>query len=100
MPAIDEVTNPQLAYLRLHGRNAAWLTLKKQEERHTYEYSPEDLDEIATRVRSLAAQAGHVRVVANNHARDYAPKAALGLQQRLGLERKRPVPGETSQPGA
>ena len=28
MPPVDEVTNPQLAYMRLHGRNQAWLGAK------------------------------------------------------------------------
>jgi uncharacterized protein YecE (DUF72 family) len=88
MPAIDEVTNPALAYLRLHGRNADWLKLKKQEERHTYSYTADDLKEIAVRVQSLAASADHVRVVANNHAQDFAPKAALALQRLLGLTRR------------
>jgi hypothetical protein len=29
-----------------------------------------------------------VRVVANNHAKDFAPKTALALQKLLGLERR------------
>src|SRR3954463_12334275 len=42
MPPIDEVTNPKLAYLRLHGRRPDWLKLKDQEEKHTYEYSADE----------------------------------------------------------
>jgi uncharacterized protein YecE (DUF72 family) len=83
MPMIDEVTNPQLAYLRLHGRNPAWPTLKTTEERHTYEYTMPELAEIAARVRQLATQAKIVHVIANNHAQDFAPKAALKLKQLL-----------------
>jgi uncharacterized protein YecE (DUF72 family) len=88
LPADDAITNPQLAYLRLHGRNPDWLSLKKQEERHTYAYPEEELNEIAARVRSLATKAERVRVVANNHAKDFAPKTALALQKLLGLERR------------
>jgi uncharacterized protein YecE (DUF72 family) len=87
MPALDEVTNPQLAYLRLHGRRADWTTLKTTEERHTYEYSAGELEEIATRVRALAAKADAVHVVANNHAKDLAPKTALALKKLLEASR-------------
>jgi uncharacterized protein YecE (DUF72 family) len=85
MPAVDEVTNPRLAYLRLHGRNPRWLDAKTAADKHTYAYTEDDLREIAARVRKLAARAESVRVVANNHARDYAPRTALALKERFGL---------------
>lgn len=85
MPPVDEVTHPQLAYLRLHGRRPDWLTLKDAESRHTYEYSAAELKEIAARVQALAAKAASVHVVANNHAQDFAPKTALALQKLLGI---------------
>jgi uncharacterized protein YecE (DUF72 family) len=89
MPPVDEVTNPRLAYLRLHGRRPDWLTLKGDvEEKHTYEYNATELEEIAARVRGLAAKADAVHVVANNHAQDFAPKTALALQQLLGVAKK------------
>jgi uncharacterized protein YecE (DUF72 family) len=84
MPPVDEVTQSTLAYLRLHGRNAKYLESKSAEERHTYAYSEADLQQIANRVRHLAASAENVRVVANNHAFDYAPRAALRLKELLG----------------
>lgn len=84
MPDVDEVTHPDLAYFRLHGRNPGWLEAKSAEERHRHEYTARQLDEIAARVQTMAAAAAQVCVVANNHARDYAPKAALALQERLG----------------
>lgn len=88
MPAIDEATNPRLAYLRLHGRNLDWWKVKTTGERHSYAYSDDDLADVEMRVRALAAKAEEVHVIANNHAQDFAPKAALALQQRLGLTRK------------
>jgi uncharacterized protein YecE (DUF72 family) len=88
MPPMDEVTNPQLAYLRLHGRRPDWFELKDQEERHTYVYPDDELTEIAERVRALAKKAETVHVVANNHAQDFAPKTALALQKLLGLTRR------------
>lgn len=99
MPPLDEVTNPRLAYLRLHGRRSDWLTLKDQEEKHSYEYSEAELKEIAARVRALAEKAETVHVVANNHAKDFAPKTALALQRLLGIERKRPEDAAGLLPG-
>jgi uncharacterized protein YecE (DUF72 family) len=87
MPAIDEVTNSRLAYLRLHGRNKDWPKLKTAEERHSYEYGEEELAELAKRVRALAMKAEEVHVIANNHAQDFAPKTALALQRLLGVTR-------------
>lgn len=92
MPPVDEVTNPRLAHLRLHGRRSDWLELKDQGERHAYEYSPKELKEIAARVRLLAEKAETVHVVANNHANDFAPKTAIALQQLLGIARKSAAP--------
>lgn len=89
MPPVDEVTNPQLAYLRLHGRRKDWLTLKDAKSKHSYEYSKKELNEIVGRVKTLAKQAQTVHVVANNHAQDFAPKTALALQRLLGIERRR-----------
>jgi uncharacterized protein YecE (DUF72 family) len=83
MPVVDEVTNPQLAYLRLHGRNSAWLTAKSAAERHAYAYPSREVRELAARIRSLANKADHVQAVANNHAHDFAPKLALALQDLL-----------------
>jgi uncharacterized protein YecE (DUF72 family) len=85
MPAVDEVTNPTLAYLRLHGRNPRWLEVDSTEARHTYEYTKPDLEEIAGRVRKLSAQAQDVHVILNNHASDFAPKGALALKELIGV---------------
>lgn len=85
MPAVDEVTNPKLAYLRLHGRRTDWEDLKTAEEKHGYQYSEVELKELAARVRQLAKKADAVHVVCNTHAQDFAPKAALALSQLLGI---------------
>jgi uncharacterized protein YecE (DUF72 family) len=84
MPPVDEVTRPDLAYARLHGRNQQWLTVKSAAERHHYEYAARELTDLATRIRDLATRATKVYVVANNHAEDFAPKAAIALKERLG----------------
>jgi uncharacterized protein YecE (DUF72 family) len=83
-PVLDEVTNPNLAYLRLHGRNrAGYLKGGSAAEQHDYRYRDAELDGIAARIRQLAKKAKDVRVVCNNHAKDFAPRAALALQKRM-----------------
>jgi uncharacterized protein YecE (DUF72 family) len=85
MPPVDEVTSPKLAYLRLHGRNAkGWKNAQTAVERHTYLYRPSELKEIVRRIRKLERRAERVRVVANNHAKDFAPRTALELKRLLG----------------
>jgi len=85
MPAIDEVTRTGLAYLRLHGRNRmGYLKGGSAAGQHHYRYREAELKEIATRIRKLARKANEVRVVCNNHAEDFAPRAALTLQKLIG----------------
>jgi uncharacterized protein YecE (DUF72 family) len=83
MPPVDEVTQPELAYLRLHGRNPQYTKAKSAEERHTYAYNQSELKELVRRIRFLSQKARNVRVVANNHAQDFAPKTAFELQELL-----------------
>ena len=69
MPAADVVTNPRLAYLRLHGRDPkAYLTGKTVAERFHYDYSDTELGEVADRARHLAAEADEVHIVFNNNS--------------------------------
>jgi uncharacterized protein YecE (DUF72 family) len=84
LPAIDEVTHPQLAYMRLHGRNPDYLKAKDAAGRHRHDYAADELGEIVGRIRRLATRAKNVHVSVNNHAEDFAPKAALELRRLLG----------------
>ena len=89
-PVLDDITQPELAYLRLHGRNrAGYLKGGSAATQHLYRYKDEELAEIAARVRKIARKAKDVRVVCNNHARDFAPRAALALNARLNVPPKR-----------
>ncbi|MGZ5537284.1 MAG: DUF72 domain-containing protein [Chthoniobacterales bacterium] len=81
---LDEITDPRTAYLRLHGRDArAYTTGKTVAERFNYDYSDEEIEEVADRSRKLAKEAKEVHVVFNNNALDYAPHAALRLRKAL-----------------
>ena len=82
MPAVDEITDARLAYLRLHGRDAkAYLTGKTVAERFDYNYNDSELDEIMQRATDLSRQADEVHVVFNNNSRDSAPKGAERLRK-------------------
>jgi uncharacterized protein YecE (DUF72 family) len=85
MPSdLNEITNPDLAYLRLHGRDArAYLTGKTVAARFNYDYNEAEIGEVAKRSRKLAEHAREVHVIFNNNALDYAPRAAARLRAAL-----------------
>ncbi|MGI8955399.1 MAG: DUF72 domain-containing protein [Chthoniobacterales bacterium] len=93
MPSgLNEVTNRRLAYLRLHGRDAeAYLRGKTVAERFYYDYSDEEIAEVAERATKLAGEVEQVHVVFNNNALDFAPHAALRLRAALGQIAKGPA---------
>lgn len=81
---VDEVTDPNVAYLRLHGRNAkAYITGKTVAARFDYDYSEKEIADVAKRSRKLAKEARDVHVIFNNNNLDYAPHAALRLRKAL-----------------
>lgn len=92
LPPIDEVTNPLLSYMRLHGRNPNYLRSKSAAERHEHDYTAIELEEIAARIRSLASRAKDVHVSFNNHFATFAPKAALAFRRLLGQSVPPPLP--------
>jgi uncharacterized protein YecE (DUF72 family) len=86
MPSdVDEVTNSNVAYLRLHGRNAkAYITGKTVAARFDYNYNDREITEIGERSKKLAKEARELHVIFNNNNLDYAPRAALRLRKALG----------------
>ena len=84
-PDLNAITNPDLAYLRLHGRDArAYTTGKTVAARFNYDYSDAEIEEVVDRARGLTKEAKEVHVVFNNNALDYAPHAALRMRKALG----------------
>jgi uncharacterized protein YecE (DUF72 family) len=75
----------RVAYIRLHGRNAAaWFGREASAAaRYDYLYSMEELDPWVERARALAARAEEVFIVANNHYRGKGPANALMLGAAL-----------------
>jgi uncharacterized protein YecE (DUF72 family) len=93
MPSeIDEVTNSNAAYLRLHGRNAkGYISGKTVAARFDYDYSENEITDVARRSRKLAKEARELHVIFNNNNLDYAPRAALRLRKALGQIVKTPA---------
>ena len=84
-PDLNEITTPQLAYLRLHGRDAhAYTTGKTVAARFNYDYNDNEIGEVAQRARKLIREAKELHVVFNNNALDYAPHGAARLRAALG----------------
>ena len=82
---VDAVTNSNVAYLRLHGRDAkAYVTGKTVAARFDYDYDENEVAEVAQRSRKLGKEARDVHVIFNNNNLDYAPRAALRLRKALG----------------
>lgn len=87
MPPLDAVTRDDLAYLRLHGRNArGWVKGRSVAERFAYRYDDAELEEIAHRAEGLAEEADTVRVMFNNNRGDDAPVGAARMRELLGQE--------------
>lgn len=94
-PELNEITDPGLAYLRLHGRDArAYTTGKTVASRFNYDYTDGEIGEVAERVNALAQEAKEVHVVFNNNALDYAPHAAARMRTALG-QMIADMPGQT-----
>ena len=85
MPPIVEVTCPELAYLRLHGRNAGtWQGSRTVAERFDWQYSDEELGEWVGPVIEMAERAQEVAVVFNNNHGDFALRSAARFGELVG----------------
>lgn len=88
IPLVETVTTPELAVVRLHGRNAqGWFNQGTdwRKTRTLYRYSEAKLQDIAALVKRVAQHAQQVCVIFNNNSvKDAAPNA-LRLQKILGL---------------
>ncbi len=85
MPSdLNEITSPGFSYLRLHGRNArGYLSGKTVAARFDYDYSNQEIVEVAERSKKLARKTRELHVIFNNNNLDYAPRAAARLRVAL-----------------
>jgi len=89
MPPLVEVTSPELAYLRLHGRNAAtWQGSRTVAERFDWQYSDEELGEWLDPVLDMAGRAQEVAVVFNNNHGDFALRSAARFGEMVRQSRR------------
>ena len=85
-PALWEASCPDVAVVRLHGRNRDTWELKglgSSGERFKYHYGPVELQELAQQVRALASRVEAVHVLFNNNYEDWAQRNALEFQALL-----------------
>jgi uncharacterized protein YecE (DUF72 family) len=86
VPPLVAVTNPALAYIRLHGRNAdAWYRGGSGGTRYDYDYSTHELENWSEIARALAGNARAVHVLFNNNARGAGTRNARALGRMLGI---------------
>ena len=86
IPAVWEVTNPDLAVVRLHGRNhATWNRkgLTASSQRFDYDYREDELEDIADNVRQLSPETRSVHVLFNNNYQDQGQRGARALTKIL-----------------
>lgn len=82
-PALDMVTNPELFYVRFHGRNAKGWGAGKNAQ-FDYDYKDDELQEwTEKRLLPMAKKAKRGVIFFNNHVRGQAPKNARSLRELL-----------------
>lgn len=86
VPWLASATQPDLAYVRFHGRNAeTWAApgLTSSQERFRYRYEPAELEERARDIRALGLGVREVHVLMNNNYGSYAVDGARWLRDHL-----------------
>lgn len=86
LPQIWEATSPNLAILRLHGRNAETWYAKGQtaaSDRFNYDYSNEELEQFVEKMRRLATHAALVQAIFNNNFEDQGQRNAATLKREF-----------------
>jgi uncharacterized protein YecE (DUF72 family) len=87
MPSHDIITNPALAYMRLHGRNSSgYIRGRSVAERFDYKYNEDELKQLVKRAVNLTSKAMKVQMVYNNNSSNYAPIAATRTREIIEEE--------------
>ena len=86
-PKLDVVTNPDLFYVRFHGRNVRGWRSGNMQKQFDYDYTDDELREWTDgRIEKMAKQTRAGALFFNNHVRAQAPQNARQLM-RLLIER-------------
>lgn len=82
IPTVWASTNPDLALVRLHGRNQATWNIKgatAASDRFDYDYAQAELESLATPIEALAKGVRTTHVLFNNNREDQGQRNALTL---------------------
>ena len=83
-PSLDVVTNPELFYVRFHGRNALGWRSGKMAAQFDYDYSDGEMEAwMDEKLRGLVERAKTGVLFFNNHVRGQAPRNAQRLVELL-----------------
>jgi uncharacterized protein YecE (DUF72 family) len=83
-PTLDVVTNPDLFYVRFHGRNVKGWRSNNMQKQFDYDYTPDELASWSrTIIPDMAARAHSGILFFNNHVRAQAPRNAKMLMEQL-----------------
>jgi len=85
MPFTNEVTSPDIAYLRLHGRNKNWFNVPAS-ERYDYFYSDDELKEFIPEIEKMSGEAMKTYIFFNNCHAGSAAKNASKMKDLLGMD--------------
>ncbi len=88
-PSLDVVTNPDLFYVRFHGRNTKGWCSRNMQLQFDYSYSDDELQAwVENKVETMSGRARNGVLFFNNHVRAQAPENAqrmAGLLKERGL---------------
>ncbi|MDJ0623982.1 MAG: DUF72 domain-containing protein [Desulfocapsaceae bacterium] len=83
-PPLDVVTNPDLFYVRFHGRNRSGWSSSNMQKKFDYDYSTAELQECGMGpIRKMTLHASTGILFFNNHVRAQAPRNAQELRRIL-----------------
>ena len=83
-PALDVVTNPELFYVRFHGRNAKSWRSGNMQLQFDYSYTDDELCEwVEKKIMPMSSRAGQGIIFFNNHVRAQATENALRMSHLL-----------------
>jgi uncharacterized protein YecE (DUF72 family) len=83
-PVLDVVTNPDLFYVRFHGRNAKGWRSGNMQLQFDYSYSDDELHSwIENKIEPMISRARKGVIFFNNHVRAQAPENARRMADLL-----------------
>lgn len=88
IPSVWDVTTPELAIVRLHGRNVTTWNIKDAKssaDRFNYDYAEDELRGIADEIMRMAARVALIQTILNNNYGDQAIRNSRTIRRILGL---------------